>query len=140
LSAYKDHLSIASQILDDAEDLDEDLRRGRCNYVAAVLLRGRGRPATPAATRAAIQRRLVIDDGLAPVMNEVERHIRAAGRAVAPLRLPEADAHVAAHLDHVAALRAEVHRARVQSVFGRTGRSRGTGRRRGGNSAIRSRT
>jgi hypothetical protein len=121
LSVYKDHLSIASQILDDAEDLDDDLKRGRCNYVAAALLPRRGRlPATPAATRAAIQRSLVVADGLTPVMDVVERHIRAAGRSVAPLQLPEADAHVAAHLDHLAAVRTNVHRARVRSVFGRT--------------------
>jgi hypothetical protein len=118
LSAYKDHLAIASQILDDAEDLDEDLRRDRCNYVAAALQPRRGRLASPAARRAAIERAIIVDDGLTPVLDEVARHVRAAGRIVAPLRLPAADAHIAAHLDHVESLRAGVHRARVRRVFG----------------------
>jgi hypothetical protein len=117
IARFKDELAMASQILDDLLDMEEDLARGRRNYVASVVL---------GAARAApgrqdvldqIGARIVLGDGLQPVLDEVGRHLTAAGRAIAPLGLPPAESYVAQLQRHLARLRQEVHRTRVEKIF-----------------------
>ena len=117
-SRFADEVAIADQLVDDLVDLDEDLARGRLNYVASTLLGGadgrRPRAADPRARLA-----LAIEDGgLAPIARLARQHLARARRAAVPLGLAEIDAWLApleARLDDLAD---EASRARARTRLG----------------------
>lgn len=113
VSRFADEVAVADQIVDDLVDLEEDLRRGRLNYVASRLLRHRtdGQRATgdPRA-RIAVA---IEGGGLVSAVEDVRRRLARARRAVAPLRLHDAERYLAALDVHVAALGDHLHRVRV---------------------------
>jgi hypothetical protein len=114
---FQDHLAVASQILDDLVDLDDDLADGRRNYVASALA-GSARPG-PRGRRglaATMARRILADDALAPILDEVDRRLQAAARAIAPLHLARANRHVAGLRGRVEALRQAAHTRRVREL------------------------
>lgn len=119
VSAFADELAIAGQILDDLSDVEEDLARGRRNVVAASLLgrdsRRRRGPRDPLARLAA---RIVLDAGLAPVLDQVDRRLEAARAAIAPLRLRPADRYLTEIQRNMRRLRDQAHRVRVEAFLG----------------------
>jgi hypothetical protein len=55
---------------------------------------------------------------LKPLLDMVDRRIRMARAAMAPLRMRDADAYLVRVARELADIRLKVHRARVQAVFG----------------------
>jgi hypothetical protein len=114
------HLAIAGQILDDLEDVADDLRRSRFNYVANVLSRPaerralarRGARALPCLTR-----RLVLEPGGLAIIHEVARHLKRAHDLASPLRLPLLDAYLRAGRNAVDAMALSLHRRQVRYVL-----------------------
>jgi len=100
VAAFKDELAIASQVIDDLDDVDEDLADGRRNSVAAMLDRSRS-------------------GGVVTAVDELERRLRSAALAIQPLRLREADRYVARQLEGIARVRRAAHLDQVRRVFGR---------------------
>ena len=113
---FADHLAIAGQLLDDLEDTHEDLADGRCNAAARVLAPGVD-PADPAAGDR-ITHAVVTGARLKPLLDIVERRIRMARAAIAPLRMDDADAYLVQVGRELADIRLKVQRARVAAVFG----------------------
>jgi hypothetical protein len=104
--------------VDDLVDLDEDLARGRLNYVASTLL-GRADGRRPRAADPRVRLAMAIEDGgLAPIARLARQHLARARRAAVPLGLAEIDAWLApleARLDDLAD---EASRARARTRLG----------------------
>ena len=98
VSTFKDHTAKAGQILDDIEDLDEDLKAGRRNYLAARLLNSARSP----------------EEDVDACLEEADRQFAAAGRA---LTLPQAQRYVGRQKRHVDGIRASFHARRVSFLF-----------------------
>ncbi|HEX2444162.1 MAG TPA: hypothetical protein VHJ77_09485 [Vicinamibacterales bacterium] len=113
---FADHLAVAGQLLDDLEDVHEDLSDGRCNAAAKLLTPGVG-PADPTVGER-ITHALVAGTRLKTLLDIVERRIRMARAAIAPLRMRDADAYLVQVGRELADIRLKVHRARVATVFG----------------------
>jgi hypothetical protein len=115
---FSDELAISGQILDDLEDLEDDLLRGRFSYVANVVLevdRKRSR------LRGDPMRRIVegifINDGMANVLKEVKRHLSRAREAIEPVGISPAERYV----DDIAASLSDfedrLHKTRVRLLL-----------------------
>ncbi len=84
-----DALAVAGQILDDLEDVGEDLRRRRFNYVVSTITR-RSRPGRRSRDlELQVARALLYGDGTARIMHSVVRHLHRAEEELRGLRLPE---------------------------------------------------
>ncbi len=116
LARFSDGIARAGQICDDLTDVAEDLRRGRFNYVAQLLLPRRRRPSTEEA-EAFIARAIVSSDGAARVFREVRRNLEAAARAVRGLRCPAPREHVHLWRREVDRMEKELHRRSVRAVL-----------------------
>lgn len=115
---FQDQLAAASQIIDDLADLDEDLADRRRNYVAARLAGpGRRAPSGRRAFAGLIDRRILVDNALAPVLREADRRLAEAGRAIAPLRLDPAERYVARLRHGLDTLGRALHAARVRQLM-----------------------
>lgn len=119
LGRFADDYAMADQILDDFEDVDEDLRRGRFNYVAQRICgRRAGRASSdPARARKEIARALAVGDGAARVLGDAERHLERAAATADALRIPAVGALAAAARRSVDELRGAFHRAQVKRVL-----------------------
>ena len=115
LSRFGDEMAIAGQIIDDLEDLDEDLARGRFNYVAQRLLSAPG-PQESAAARVAAE--LVLGDGGTRILAEVRRHLLAAEDALRSVDCPAADEEVRSSLRSLDRLQTQIHRRSVELALG----------------------
>jgi hypothetical protein len=120
LGRFADECAIADQILDDLEDVDEDLRRGRFNYVAQRI---GGRARSVDGARRAIVRSLGVGDGAELVFGDARRHFARAVRTAAGLRVPALSALTAGALQTLDARAVDLHRAQVTLAFGRAHRS-----------------
>ena len=115
---FLDSAAIGDQILDDFEDLAEDLRRSRFNYVAQRLHDG-GRPhaerrRAERQIAAALQRR----DGVARILSDAERRFARAAAAARRLAIPALGEMAGAAQRSVRDMQARVHRAEVARVLG----------------------
>jgi hypothetical protein len=113
---FADHIAAADQLLDDLEDLGEDLRDGRLNAAARLLIEG-GSP-SDARVSAAITRALTAGDRLPAVLARVRRHLASAREAIEPIGLVAALRHVRRLERMVDAAERGRHRMLVRAVFG----------------------
>jgi hypothetical protein len=116
LSRFADEMAMAGQILDDLEDVEEDLRRRRFNYVAKRLLDGGRADPTQAVERVA--REIVLGDGARRVLGEAARHTQRAAAALERLDCPAASAQVESSLRALARLGRTLHRRSIELVLG----------------------
>jgi hypothetical protein len=94
IAACFDEIATAGHIVDDLEDVDEDLRRKRFNYVAAMIVR-KSRAETSNRDRDLhIAQTLLYRDGTARIMRDVRLHLTRAEEALQGLRLPEVRAYL----------------------------------------------
>jgi hypothetical protein len=113
---FADHLAVAGQLLDDLEDLDEDLADGRCNAAARILAPGVDPADATGSGRLAYA--VVAGSRLKALLDRVDRRIRMARAAIAPIRMRDADAYLVQVARELADIRLKLHRARVRAVFG----------------------
>ncbi len=116
---YANYIAIASQILDDMEDLTEDLTCGRYNYVARFLLEYRD--STIAEADDAIQKcRSILEstDALNNLFCEIDLYFVQAQRAVETLDLEEARDLAERYRVSVENTKQSFHLNRVRSIFG----------------------
>jgi hypothetical protein len=123
LARFSDGIATAGQICDDLIDVTEDLRRGRYNYVAQLLLGSARRALDAREAERRIARAIVSSDGADRVFREVRRNLAAAERAAGALPCPEARAHVAFWRGEVDRMASELHRRSVRAVLGGLARS-----------------
>ena len=116
LSRFADEMAMAGQILDDLEDVEEDLRRRRFNYVAKSLLDAR--PAEPADVVQHLARGIVLGDGALRVLSEAEVHVQRASAALAGVDCAAGRAQAAWSLRSLARLKTAFHRRSVEVVLG----------------------
>lgn len=120
ISSFADHMAIASQIIDDLQDITEDLKQKRLNYAARVVLQNAKTVPQGAST---ILKRIaggfLYGDGLQTIFGEVRSRLRLAGEALGSLRLPESSAYLSSYNAVLNVLEQHLHRERVQWVFGR---------------------
>ena len=122
LSTFADELAIAGQILDDVLDLQQDLAQGRFTFAANCLSLDLAANDGDIGTR--ITRSVLLEDGLGSVATHIERHVERAARAIQPLAIPEATAHIEGRRRELQAFEASVHRARVEHLLGPLVKSR----------------
>jgi len=103
------------QILDDFEDLEEDLLRGRRNWVASRIL-GTRRDG-PAGARRRIARALVWDAAAGEILDEARGHLDRAAQAIAPLGISAAGLYLRRLSREIDELDRVTHRARCRLVF-----------------------
>jgi hypothetical protein len=116
LRRFFDAMAVGDQILDDLADVDDDLRRGRFNYVAQRV-GPRGRGTSTEAARRAIARSLASGDGAEGVLLDAQRRFTRAQRIAEGARLPMLIAVASNAVDSVDALRRAFHRAEVKRVL-----------------------
>ena len=114
VSRFKDHTAMAGQILDDLQDLDEDLEDGRRNYVAARVLQAPRLRKEPRDPKAMVAGRLFAGDHVDACLEEADRQLAAAGRA---LTLAPAQRHINRQRQQVDWVRASFHARRVAFLF-----------------------
>ena len=117
LGRFADEYAIGDQILDDLEDVEDDLRRRRFNYVAQRICAGRPVSSDPESARPEIARALAREDGAALVLGDARRHFERAAVTAARLRIPAISALAAAGLRSVEGLGRALHRAQVRVVL-----------------------
>jgi hypothetical protein len=109
-----DRIAIGSQILDDVRDILEDLNQGRLNYAARSILRRVRFSPDVKSIRLALLRRLIQPGPLEDVIAEASRHMEV-GYSLLKRSLPSV---IPACKQGTAALRHDLHRRRVELLFG----------------------
>jgi ribosomal protein L29 len=117
LARFFDDVATGDQILDDLEDVDDDLRRGRFNYVAQRLCRGRVGTFDIEKVRREIARALALDDGADRVLDDARRRFVRASATAARMRIPALVALAATAARSVDDLALGFHRAQVRRVM-----------------------
>ena len=116
LFAFVDELAIASQIIDDLHDIEEDLARRRFNFAANRL--GIDRDLRQNGASARLARAVLIEDGIGLLVDDVERGLNRAAAAIAPMGLHRATAYVDKFRRDLATFRQSLHRTRVEHLLG----------------------
>jgi hypothetical protein len=116
LSRFADEMAMAGQIIDDLEDVEEDLRRCRFNYVAKRLLAGHS--AEPAQAVQRVAREIMLGEGALRILSEAECHVERASTALGGVDCAAARAEVACSLRALARLKTVFHRRSVEVVLG----------------------
>ena len=111
------NLAVAGQLLDDLTDVEEDLARGRYNFVANVLGGGRRLDSTTTSGQSRIAHAVLREDGVDKVLALVRLYANRAAEALAPTRIPEVEIYLETYLTEIERMRRAVHRARVAHVF-----------------------
>lgn len=118
LSRFADECAMADQILDDLEDVEDDLQRGRFNYVAQRICgRRASRPSDPDAARRQIARALALGDGGERILDDARRRFDRAAVTAEGLGIPAVSAMAADARRSLDALRRAHHRAQVKRVL-----------------------
>jgi hypothetical protein len=116
IARFLEEMAIAGQILDDLEDMEEDLERGRYNFAANTLLRRRPQLKRRQARRL-IAEGVMLKGMLAELVHEVRHRIENAAHAIAPLRLKAADRYIALRGRDVDELENILLRARAELLL-----------------------
>lgn len=117
ISRFADHMAIVGQILDDLEDFEEDLRRGRFNFVASCLLRGATEEAARNQPREEIAERLVYDHCLDGVLAQARRQLELSRKALFPLGIAPMNEHIESYERALNQMSINFHRQRVGILF-----------------------
>jgi hypothetical protein len=113
IAACFDEIATAGHIVDDLEDVDEDLRRKRFNYVAAVILRKSKAGTSHRDRDLHVARTLLYGDGTARIMREARLHLTRAEEALQSLRLPEVRSYLRMQRANVALLSQTLQKRRI---------------------------
>jgi hypothetical protein len=114
-----DALAVAEQLLDDFEDMEDDLERGRLNAAAQSLLGCAVRPG--GATREEVLDALglvLFERGATPVFDALSALHREAEAAAREAASPRALAFIALRREQCRSMQARCHAARLRSVLG----------------------
>ncbi len=118
IAAACDRLAMATQIIDDLQDIMEDLHRGRINYAAQVLAGGSySSDASLERLPGIIAENMAYSDGLSTLMSEIDKNLRWARRLLRPLGIPAAETYIGEMRDSIMTMRKALHIKRVQFVF-----------------------
>ena len=118
VAKFSSEMVVAGQIMDDLQDIEEDLRVGRWNYVVRRILGRRRLCDTPSnVALELIGERVLQADALDPVFDEIRRHLESARDAIEALTVTPANALVCHQLQGVEVLRQALHRRRVDLLF-----------------------
>jgi hypothetical protein len=112
VSRFAGHLAVANQIVDDLRDVQEDLDRGRFNFVATHF--GLKSRASPAEQRRAIGQSVLLDDAMGSLIDLVKGHYDAAIGEVESIDLAPAAAFVKRAQRELARFARDAHRSRVR--------------------------
>jgi hypothetical protein len=118
LGRFGDEMAIAGQILDDLEDVSEDWRRQRFNYVAKLLLRNGVGSAGSQPQLKELLEEIYLRDGGGRVLALAREHLERAASAIAKVDCNGAQHYVANSIKCLRELEAAFHRAQVQRVLG----------------------
>ncbi|MBI4547494.1 MAG: hypothetical protein HY707_05930 [Ignavibacteriae bacterium] len=120
IKKFCDEIAIASQILDDFQDIEQDMKRKRFNYVANVLLRAKvKKKINYAEALKLISRNLLYTPLGSELFADVRRRFRRAGTILSTLGIKEVE-KVFKHYDKVLEqMEISFHRRRVRSLFGK---------------------
>jgi hypothetical protein len=119
-------LAIASQVLDDLEDVEEDAERGRLNVAATTLIGSRrvaSRCRKASIRRKVLARRMVLDGRTAAVIDLARAHARRAARTARIMRLSPGVEYATRMVEHCELLGEAAHRVRVDLLFAGVPRS-----------------
>ena len=129
-----DDLAIASQLLDDLEDLEEDAARGRLNVAATLVIRSR-RAATQfrrtPVRHKILTHRMVLEGRADVVVRLARQHSMRARRMASAVGCLQAVEYASRMIQYCDAVAKATHDARVDVLFSRL--YRGSRRRRLGN-------
>jgi len=118
IGTVADELAIGTQIVDDVRDIVEDLKRGRFNYAARMLLKGKAlRNATTKRVLQEVLDKLISPGPIEDVIEEAVRHFRRAHSLVIELDLPELKVVPLVQEAGAYMLAAEIHQRRVDRLF-----------------------
>ena len=119
-------LAIASQVLDDLEDVEEDAERGRLNVAATTLIGSRrvaSRCRQASVRRKVLAGRMVLDGRTAAVIDLARVHAQRAVRTARIMRLTPAVRYATRMAEHCVSLGEVAHRVRVDLLFAGVARS-----------------
>jgi len=118
IGSIADELAIGTQIVDDVRDMAEDLKRGRFNYAARMLLKGNLlRNANTKRVLGEVLEKLISPGPMEDVIKEAVRHIRCAHSLAIRLGFPELGVVPLVQEAGARAVVAEIHRRRVGQLF-----------------------
>ena len=118
IGTVANELAIGTQIVDDVRDIVEDLKRGRFNYAARMLLKGKAlRNATTKRVLQEVLDKLISPGPIEDVIEEAVRHFRRAHSLMTKLRLPELEVVPLVQETGAHMLVAEIHQRRVDRLF-----------------------
>jgi hypothetical protein len=119
VSRLYDRLAIASQIVDDLFDLEEDLARGRYTAAANIVFDGALRRDGGAAMDSPrVARSVLVDNSLGRLLDLARSHVDRAVADIAPAGVDAARQYAMRFRSEIDRLGAVVHRARVRHLFG----------------------
>jgi hypothetical protein len=119
VARFADEMAIMGQTIDDLQDMEKDLERGRINPAASCLLgpgRNGQRPGPQTLHR--IAENLRNTDVSTRLFSALRRRVDRAARAIAPLGIPEAEAFLRSCRVHLERMEDRFHRERVKLIFG----------------------
>jgi hypothetical protein len=119
-------LAIASQLLDDIMDIEEDAARDRLNVAATVLI-GSNRVASRcrrASVRRHVLARSVLDGRATAVIDLARTHLKRAARTAERMKLPQAVEYANRLLGQCDVMSKAVHHTRVDMLFAPLARRR----------------
>ena len=115
-----DDLAIASQLLDDLEDIEEDAARGRLNVAATLIIGSRAAAARSRGTRfrrKILTQRMVLDGRAEVVIRLARQHVKRAERRATAMGLRPAVEYASQMREYCEAVGDASHRARVDLLF-----------------------
>jgi hypothetical protein len=119
VSVFSTEMMKAGAIVDDLQDMEEDLNRGRFNYAASFFLHSiRMKKSTKQNVRRQVVRNVLLSDGLTKLFKEINRHLDLAERSINPFALPAAAKYLQSYRRSIEMMENSIHRWRVRTIFG----------------------
>ncbi len=119
ISVFATEMMKTGAIVDDLQDLEEDLERGRFNYASSFFLHGiRMKKSGKKIVRRQIVRNVLLSDGLTRLFQEINCHLDLAERSIKPIAVPAANKYLQSYRRSIAIMENDIHRWRVRTIFG----------------------
>ena len=113
-------LAIASQLLDDLEDVEEDAARGRLNVAATTLIGSRrlaSRCRDASVRRTILARKMLLDGRAAAVIDMARGHAQRAARTASVMKFSPGVDYATRMAEQCASVGDAAHRVRVDLLF-----------------------
>ena len=114
-------LAVASQLLDDLEDIEEDAVRGRLNTAATIIIGSRrmaSRCRQARVRRRVLNRKFIVEGRAMAVIDLARKHAERASRTARSIGLLQGAEHADRLADHCTALGEAANRLAVDVIFG----------------------